>query len=128
MNKFRNKFESKTGEFLDEQDIKYTYETERLAYTVVGKYIPDFIITRKNGTKLYVETKGNGRSFDGASRRKLIAVKQQHPEVDLRIVFYGNGSIGPTRKDGSRMTQGEWADKHSFKWAVRNIPPEWLDE
>lgn len=127
MNKYRNKFESNTGAALEASGIEFTYESERLEYTVSGKYIPDFIIQTKSG-KIYVETKGNGRSFDGPSRRKLIAVKTQHPDIDLRIVFYSNGNIGPRRKDGSRLTQGEWATKHGFIYAIREIPQDWLLE
>lgn len=128
MNKYRNKFEAKTGETLDGKNISFEYETEKLEYTVSAKYIPDFIITTKSGRKIYVETKGNGRSFDGPSRRKLIAVKSQHPDKDIRIVFYSDGKIGPTRKDGTRLTQGAWATKNGFTYAIKEIPDEWLAE
>jgi len=128
MNKYRNKFEEKTGDDLTQKGIQFGYETEKLDYSVAGRYLPDFIITRKNGSKVYIETKGNGRSFDGPSRRKLLAVKSQHPEVDLRIVFYSDGKIGATRKDGSRATQSEWAEKNGFKWAIKVIPEAWLEE
>lgn len=128
MNRYRNKFEQKTGEYLELHRTNFTYETERLGYVVAGKYIPDFIITKPSGGKIYVETKGNGRSFDGPARRKLIAVKTQHPDVDLRIVFYSDGKIGPKRKDGTRLTQGEWATKNGFQWAIKEIPESWLSE
>lgn len=128
MNKYRNKFEKNTGDRLDELGANFSYESESLEYYVSGKYIPDFIIRTKSANKVYVETKGNGRSFDGASRRKLIAVKQQHPEVDIRIVFYSDGKIGPKRKDGSFMRQSDWAVKYGFQYAIREIPDEWLAE
>ena len=127
-NRYRNKFETRTGEWLNERSISFEYETERLQYTVTGKYVPDFILRTRSGRKIYIETKGNGRSFDGPSRRKLIAVRSQHPEKDIRIVFYANGVIGPRRKDSSRLTQGEWATKNGFKWSIREIPESWLDE
>ena len=128
MHKYTNKFESKTGEMLSANNIRFKYESERLAYTVSGKYIPDFIIQTNRGKTLYIETKGNGRSFDAASRRKLIAVKLQHPDKDIRIVFYSDGAVGATRKDGTRLRQSEWADKHGFKYSIREIPNEWLHE
>lgn len=128
MNKYRNKFEAKTGEYLDEKGVQFEYEKERLSYTVEGKYTPDFIIQRKDGSKLYIETKGNGRSFDGPTRRKMVAVRAQHPEKDIRIVFYSNGAIGPKRKDGTRLTQSEWAEKNGFKWSIKEIPESWLSE
>lgn len=128
MNKYRNKFEKNTGDRLYELGIDFGYETEKLEYTVTGRYIPDFIITTKSANKIYVETKGNGRSFDGPSRRKLLAVKSQHPEIDIRIVFYSDGKIGPKRKDGTCLRQSDWAIKHGFQYAIREIPDEWLAE
>lgn len=128
MNKYRNKFEKDTGDHLASKKVKFEYETEKLEYTVAGRYIPDFIIRTKDGNKIYIETKGNGRSFDGPVRRKMVAVKKQHPDKDIRIVFYADGKIGPKRKDGTRLTQGEWATKNGFKWAIRTIPESWLDE
>lgn len=126
--KFRNKFEAYTGEKLREAGVDYSYESERLDYTVSGQYVPDFVLRTRGGKVLYVETKGNGRSFDGAVRRKLIAVKSQHPDKDIRIVFYSDGAIGPKRKDGTRLRQSDWAIKHGFKWAIKDIPEEWLEE
>ena len=126
--KYRNKFEIVTGESLERNSIKFEYETERLPYTIEANYIPDFILHTRSGRKIYIETKGNGRSFDGASRRKLIAVRSQHPEKDIRIVFYSDGAVGAKRKDGSRLRQSEWAHKNGFKYAIKTIPEEWLNE
>ena len=123
---YRNKFETTTGERLDRAGVSFEYESERLDYTVSGKYIPDFVLQTTGGKTLYIETKGNGRSFDGATRRKLIAVKQQHPDKDIRLVFYSDGAFGATRKDGTRLRQSEWATKNGFKYAIKEIPDAWL--
>lgn len=125
-NKYKNKFESVTGEFLKHKNIKFSYETERLPYTIKSSYVPDFIINTKSNKKIYIETKGNGRSWDGSARRKLVAVKSQHPDVDLRLVFWSDGKFGATRKDGTRQTQSGWAEKNGFKYSIRNIPDDWL--
>ena len=127
-NKYRNKFEERTGERLTELGVDFSFESERIGYTVSGNYLPDFVVTTRGGHRIYIETKGGGRSFDGSSRRKLIAVKEQHPEVDLRIVFYSDGKIGPTRKDGTYMKQSDWAKKYGFKYAIKEIPESWLSE
>lgn len=126
MKKYRNKFEEKTGKVLYDMGIDFGYEEEKLPYTVEGQYIPDFIIKKADGTKLYIETKGNGRSFDHATRRKMIAVKKQNPKLDIRIVFYSDGKIGPKRKDGTHLKQSDWATKHGFEYAIRDIPESWL--
>ena len=127
-NRYRNKFETRTGEWLDERGTKFGYETERIGYTVSGKYTPDFIVTTVGGNRIYIETKGNGRSFDGASRRKLIAVKEQHPELEIKLLFYSDGVIGPKRKDGTRMLQSDWSKKHGFDYAIKEIPDRWLED
>ena len=127
MNKYRNKFEEQTAKELNDNSISFEYESERLQYTIMANYIPDFILCTRSGRKIYIETKGNGRSFDGASRRKLIAVRSQHPEKDIRIVFWSDGKFGATRKDGTRQTQCGWAEKNGFKCSVREIPEEWYE-
>lgn len=90
----------------------FTYESERIAYVLARHYIPDFIISTPTGV-VYIEAKGHLRREDKA---KLIAVKKQHPAIDLRIVFY--------RKDKARET---WAMKNGFRYAFETIPTEWLD-
>ncbi len=104
------------------------YESEKFRYTTEHNYLPDFKITTKKGTTFYLETKGNGRAFDHSVRVKMINVRDQHPELDIRILFYSDGKIGPKRKDGSFMKQSDWAQKNKFQFAIREIPEEWLDE
>ena len=128
MNKYRNGFERKTGESLEKSKVKFNFEKTKIDYTVSGVYLVDFDVATKSGKTIYIETKGNGRSFDHAARRKMIAVKHQHPELDVRIVFYNDGKIGPKRKDGSFMRQSDWAKKYGYKFSIREIPQEWLDE
>jgi hypothetical protein len=60
---------------------------------------------------VYIETKGHLRRED---KRKLVAVKKQHPEKDIRIVFY--------RKDKAKE---KWATKNGFVFAFETIPEEW---
>lgn len=121
---YRNRFEYDVGNRLRGEDVDFSYETEKLTYTLTKKYIPDFVIRTPGGIR-YIETKGNGRSFDAAARAKMIAVKKQHPDKDIRILFWSNGEFGARRKDGSRQTQMGWAKKNGFIAAVREIPDEW---
>lgn len=128
MNKYRNKFEEQTGRSLTEHGIVFAYEGTKLPYTVSGTYLVDFAITTSSGKVIYIETKGNGLSFDGHVKRKMIAVKKEHPDLDLRILFYSDGKCGPKRKDGTFMRQSDWAKKHGFKYAIKDIPEEWYAE
>jgi hypothetical protein len=47
----------------------------------------------------------------------MVAVKRQHPELDIRLVFYS-----------ASKTNLAFAERHGFKYAVETIPKEWLDE
>lgn len=104
---------------------QFGYETEKLDYTLSKRYIPDFVVETPT-KKIYIETKGNGRSWDSGVRAKMIAVKKQHPDLDIRFLFWSDGEFGAKRKDGSRNTQMAWAEKNGFPAAVREIPDAWL--
>lgn len=124
----KNDFEYKTYQVLKGSTKSVDYESERFDYTTQHTYLPDFKITTRRGKVIFIETKGNGRAFDHSVRVKMIAVKEQHPDIDLRILFYSDGKIGPKRKDGSFLKQSDWATKHGFTFAIRDIPEEWLNE
>ena len=126
MNRYRNKFERDIGEQLAVLPLSMVYESTKIDYTVKADYIPDFDIKTPSGQIYHLETKGNGRSFDQHTRRKMIAVKKQHPELEVRILFYSDGKIGPKRKDGTFMRQSDWAEKHGFAYAIRKLPEQWL--
>lgn len=110
--KLRNKFEKKIERQLKRARVSFTYEGERLAYILSRHYTPDFILSTPLG-KVYIEAKGYLRP---EHKSKMVAVKRQHPEKDIRILFY------------SRNKQYiKWADKHGFRWAIGVIPQDWLN-
>lgn len=108
----RNIFEKRVARQLRRHKMAFAYESERIPYVVASHYIPDFVVTLPNG-KLYIETKGYLRP---ESKRKMVAIKKQHPELDIRIVFYEK-----------RASNVKWAERHGFKYAFEKIPKEWLD-
>ncbi len=79
-NKYRSKFEASIAATLHAKNVAFTYETIRLEYTLEGTYVPDFILP----SGVLVEAKGHLRTED---RRKLRAVKTQHPHLDIRLCF-----------------------------------------
>ena len=112
MKKTKNKFEQKIFNLLKRKKVSFKYESEKIPYVLSGHYIPDFVIDGRLG-RVYIETKGYLRP---EHKRKMVAVKRQHPEMDIRILFY------------SRKTKDiKWADKNGFIWAVETIPEEWLE-
>lgn len=108
---------------LSDLGLPWRYEGEMFKYHLPGrKYKPDFIVELPNNEVIYVEVKGWLRPED---RTKMIAVRDQHPEMDLRIVFVNSSK---TINKGSKTTYGEWATKHCFKWSEKIIPQAWLKE
>jgi hypothetical protein len=81
-------------------------------------YTPDFVLD--NG--IIIETKG---IFDSEDRRKHIAVREQHPELDIRFVF---SNANAKLYKGAKSTYAVWCKKNDFKYAHRVIPEEWLAE
>lgn len=117
----RNPFEEQTFKLLKKHG-NVEYETEKLPYILANNYIPDFPFTTKKGKKFYIETKGE---FDALARRKMVAVKVQHPDKDFRIVFY---RAATKLRKGSKTTYGMWATKNGFIWADKVPPPAWFKE
>lgn len=111
MKKTRNQFEQKVYRVLRRNKLDFKYEGERIPYVIASHYIPDFVINTRLG-KIYVETKGYLRPED---KRKLAAIKRQHPEIDLRIIFYS---------DNKKYIK--WAEKIGIRWSIGTIPKEWI--
>ena len=117
---YRSGLEVKLSDYLKKLRIDFGYECikiewEDLAYRT---YTPDFILF--NG--LIIETKG---MFTAADRRKHLAVKRQHPQLDIRFVF--ENSRRKLRK-GAKSTYGQWCVKYGFRYYDRIIPEDWLKE
>lgn len=102
------------------------YEPERLAYVIESDYIPDFVITKRDGTKIYVEAKGLGKlgGFDDLARRKMAIIRTTYPELDIRIIFQRDGPL----KKGTKMRASDWALKYGYPCAFGEVPKEWFSE
>lgn len=109
--KVRNLFEKKIHTRLRRAKAEFKYEAEKIPYVLALHYCPDFIVTTPSG-KVYIECKGYFRKEDKA---KMRAVKKQHPELDIRLLFYS------FRKEYER-----WATRNGFKYAFETIPKDWL--
>ena len=115
--KYRSKLEENVANLLEGLGVSYEYESERVSYTIQHHYCPDFILPNH----VLLETKGY---WDAADRRKIKAVKQDNPDLDLRMVFQA-----PFNKISkkSKTTYAMWCEKHDIPWtSFHNIPIEWL--
>ena len=117
---YRSGLEDKVATYLIKQNVNFLYEKikiewEDLAYRT---YTPDFILD--NG--IIIETKGR---FIALDRRKHLAIKRQHPELDIRFIF--TNSRNKLRKVAT-SSYAEWCIKHGFRYFDRIIPEDWLKE
>jgi len=124
-NGWRSGLEEHLAAFLTSQGIKFEYEEHKLFYTVPARqarYTPDFYIKTRTGKTIICETKGR---FLTADRQKMILVKQQYPDLDIRFVF-----TNPNTKISkqSKTTYAMWCEKHGFPYAAKLTPEEWLNE
>ena len=118
---FKSGLEETISKQLESLDIPVLYETKSISYTkpeTKHTYRPDFILP--NG--IIIETKGR---FVLADRKKHILIKEQHPELDIRLVFQ-NPNVKISKN--SKTTYADWADKNNIKWAAKSIPEEWIKE
>ena len=115
---YKSGFERSFVANLNSRGIKFLYEVEKIPYVLERTYNPDFKMV---GHKFFIETKG---LLDRESKAKMLAVKKQHPELDIRFVFMA----ADRRIPGSKQTHAEWATKNGFKWAEGIAPEEWFNE
>ena len=119
--KYRSGFERLVAQSLKQRKAKVVYEPKKIPFTQPEKtrtYTPDWLFV---DTGIYVETKGR---LTKADRDKLVWVKNQHP--DLQIVILFQDAEVPIRR-GSKTTFGDWATKNGFEWADfdAGIPRRW---
>jgi hypothetical protein len=128
----RSKFEARVAKSLKDRGCKFEYETHTYNYGIEvpnaecedcgGRaitdqwYTPDFFLP--NG--IVVETKGK---FTAEHRRKHLAVREAHPDLDLRFCFMRDNKIH--RKSQTRYS--DWAENNGFKYSIGDIPDEWLE-
>ena len=118
--KFRSKYEKRVYENRGKRKLDYEPQTPAIVYTTSARYIPDFAL----GNGVLVECKGY---FDPRARAKMLAVKRQHPELDIRILFM-RANTRLTKSKNSLM-YWQWAEKHGFIWDEGDtIPEEWYKE
>lgn len=120
--KYRSKLEERLAKQLTESGVEFSYETLKISYEIPSrkaKYTPDFVVG-----DIIIEAKGRFRTAQ--DRQKLLLVKEQYPDLDLRLVFQNAKTpIYP----GSPTPLSKWAEDNGFIWADNGkIPEEWLQK
>jgi len=124
--RYRSGLEEQIARQLTYSKIPFEYETKVIKIYQNQKkshrYTPDFVLTKKDGSLMYIEGKGR---FLTADKQKHILVKNLYPELDLRFVF----SNSQTRISKlSNTTYAMWCQKHEFQYSDKFIPKSWIAE
>lgn len=129
---YRSGLEKNIAAQLEAEGLSFEFEKHKFEYDVPArksKYTPDFKIGG-----IFIEAKGGfgvgpGRFSGGdpvKERQKLLLVKAQHPEIDLRIIFQ---RASTKLYKGSPTTYAAWATANGFKYGDKGVvPQEWLEE
>lgn len=107
-----------------------TFKPDKIDYKITKTYTPDFLV--KAGVRdIYVEAKGRFRDRDEA--RKYIFIRDELDKQDKHFVFLFYDPLKPMpfakkRKDGTKQTHAEWAEKNNFEYYTEtDFPREWLE-
>lgn len=114
---FHSKFEVAINDGLVATSTLAHYEACRIPYqiTVVRSYVPDWILPKQC---IVIEAKG---LFSKADRDKMLLLKQQYPDLDIRMVF-----LRPTDKITRKQTYADWCDAHGFPYCKGpDLPHDW---
>lgn len=137
----RSKFERRLAKKLDDMGVRYKYEEFSYEFDEPVKqrkarcldcdstnlvrsawYTPDFFIYGAGG-KLVSVIEAKGR-FTAADRRKMVAVREFHPELvdKLHMVFMRDNKI----HKNSTTTYSMWCEDNGFDYAIDEFKKEWL--
>ncbi len=132
--RMRSRFERRIAEELHHAGVKYEYESIQLEYEEpvrksrarcgecgssnllrLGWYTPDFILS--NG--ILLETKGR---FTAADRRKMLAVRDAHPDLRIVMLFMRDNKIHKR----SKTKYSDWCMQNDVEFAIGHPLKEWL--
>lgn len=130
----RSKFEERIGKELDDVGMSYTYETWSYKYEEplrknmaqckdcgskrlyrTGWYTPDFFL----GNGCIIESKGR---FTAADRRKMLAIKESQPDLDIKMLFMRDNKIHKR----SDTKYSDWCEQHGYDYSIDTLKEEWL--
>ena len=110
-------YEKESFKWLERVPRAYCPECAHKGALVERSYTPDFFLA--NG--VIVETKGK---FTAKDRKIAAAMKEQWGNKEVRMLFSTDNWI--TKQHKSRYS--DWCTSKGIKWAIGEVPQEWLDE
>lgn len=126
---FRSGLELNVAILLRTLKVDYAFESDTIPFIVPASehtYTPDFRLTSRSGKTIYIETKG---VMTKADRDKHLFLREQHPELDIRIIF-----SNPHTWDRKAKTRSyaKWADELGIIWSgkaqMKRALLDWVNE
>ncbi len=118
---FRSGLEVQLAKQLNDNHISFEYEGTTLRYTMPEeekRLTPDFILPN------FIVVEGKG-AWDTADRKKVKLFRQQHPDIDYRMIF--SRSLQRISKK-SKTTYADVCRTLGIPFADKWIPAEWWRE
>ena len=108
----------------------WKHHSDRVPYIVEHHYEPDFVKVIGN-TEFLLEAKG--RFWDYQEYNKYIWIRKAlKPKQELVFLFLSPFAPMPAakrRKNGTKRTHAEWAEKNNFIWYSEDtLPDDWRND
>ncbi len=117
--KLKGGFEPKVLAMLEKvAGVTIQYEPDKFKYVTTHIYTPDFKVTLPSGKEFYLESKGY---FKYEDRSKMVAMKAQYPDLDIRMLFQRDNKLG-------KGTYSSWCEKNNIKSAIGEPPDDWFED
>ena len=111
------------GELRDGVLKKCEHHPSKIPYVIEHNYTPDF-----KHKDIYIEAKG--RFMDSSEASKYIWIRKRlKKNEELVFLFMKPNTPMPhakKRKDGTKRTHAEWAEKNNFRWFTEETIEEIL--
>lgn len=95
----------------------WSHHPDRIPYVSKHTYEPDFVKV-VGGKTIYIEVKGRFR--DSKEAKKYIDVREVLGDKEELVFIFSDANKpmpnAKKRKDGTKHTHGEWADKNNFRY------------
>ena len=106
---------------------EWEHHGDKVNYIVEHNYEPDFIKVI-NGIEYLLEAKG--RFWDYNEYNKYVWIRKSLKD-NQELIFLFSNPYAPMpqakrRKDGTKRSHAEWAEKNNFKWYMEDtLPDDW---
>lgn len=106
-----------------------SHHTQKIPYTISHNYEPDFTLDRET-SQILIESKGYFMDREDAT--KYLWIREALPETSELVFCFEHPTkaihFQSTRKDGTKMTHSEWAEKNGFRWFTEESISEIVNE